>query len=537
MDVFRLMDSRMKAGRFPNNSTSFMSAPRLLSGALVFVLMVPISLRAEDKRAKPPSSLARSAMKVNLQPVTDSESPQINLTMGRGTLIDASEQLKRASVANPDVADVAVLSPHQVLLTGKMPGTTELVLWDSADKQATFSVVVEMDVADIKEAIKRVVPGANIDVRPVRSSLVLSGVVPSVDAADRAMEIARILTPSVTNHLRIAGESQVLLRCTVAEVDKTSTRQLGINGWLAGDNVHDMFAVNQIDGINPVNIGAARAQNILTPNGMVFATDKDLGLPLRATPSLSLGFPRLQMQLFLQAMRDNGLLKILAEPNLVALNGQEARFLAGGEIPYPVVSATGTPGVQFREFGIQLRFLPTIIGQQKIRLTVSPTVSEPDFSIAVNNVPGLRSRGATTTVELASGSTIAIAGLLSEQSRGSAKKIPALGDVPVLGALFSSVSYAKNTTELVILITPELVTSMNPDQVTSVPGQFLTAPNDFELMGLGLLEGKPQPDLAGPDAALRSEVDPRLRKFAGPPEQMSLHGPWGHAEASETQTQ
>jgi pilus assembly protein CpaC len=155
----------------------------------------------------------------------------------------------------------------------------------------------------------------------------------------------------------------------------------------------------------------------------------------------------------------------------------------------------------------------------------------------VNGVPGLRSRGATTTVELTSGSTIAIAGLLSEQSRGSARKIPALGDVPVLGALFSSVSYAKSTTELVILVTPELVSSLNPDQVSAVPGQYITAPNDFELMGLGLLEGKFQPDEAGPEAALQTDVDPRMRKYAGPPEQMSLHGPWGHAEVMESQMQ
>ncbi|MBI4581747.1 MAG: pilus assembly protein N-terminal domain-containing protein [Planctomycetes bacterium] len=472
-------------------------------------------------------------MQVNLQPVAEAAATRLSIPAGRGVLVDVSEPLKRASVANPDIADVTVLSPRQLLVAGKAPGITELVLWDGNEKQVAFTVIVEMDVTEIKEAIRRAVPGADVDVRPVRESLLLTGVVPTVDLAERALEIARILTPNVTNQLTIAGEQQVLLRCTVAEVNKSCTRQLGINGWLAGDNVRDMFAVNQIDGINPVNIGAAREQNILTPNGMIFATDRTDGLPLRAAPTLSLGFPRVQMQLFLQAMRNNGLVRVLAEPNLVALNGQEARFIVGGEIPYPVPAATGTPGVEFKEFGIQLRFLPSVIGRQMVRLTVAPTVSEPDFSLALNGVPGLRSRGASTTIELTSGSTIAIAGLLSDDIRGSARKIPALGDVPVLGALFSSVSYQRSTTELVILVTPELVSGMSPDQVPTVPGQHITEPNDFELMGLGLLEGKPAPDERGPEAALETEIDPRVKKYSSPPEQMSLHGPWGHAEASE----
>ncbi len=476
-------------------------------------------------------------MRVNLQPVAETVTTKVSIPAGRGILIDTSEQLKRASVANPEIADVAIMSPQQVLVTGKSPGVTELILWDGDERQAAFTVVVEMDVTEIKEAIRRAAPGSDVDVRPVRDTLVLTGVVPTIDMSDRIVQIARILTPNVTNHMSVAGEQQVLLRVTVAEVDKTSTRQLGINGWLAGDNLRDMFAVNQIDGINPVNIGAAREQDILTPNGMTFATDRADGLALSATPTLSLGFPRLQMQLFMQALRENGLVRILAEPNLVALSGQEAKFLVGGEIPYPTPSATGTPGVEFKEFGIQLKFLPTVIGRQMIRLTVAPTVSEPDFSLAVSGVPGLRSRGAATTIELGSGSTIAIAGLLSDNLRGSAKKIPALGDVPVLGALFSSVSYQRSTSELVILVTPELVSSMSPDQVGSVPGQFMTPPDDFSLFGLGQLEGEPEPDELGPEAALDTTVDPRIRKYSSPPEQMSLHGPWGHAETGEVAQQ
>lgn len=537
MDGCRTVGSRRSMRDYRAAASHTCAVVKLTAVLLAFTLGVPGAARAQaaGEDAAGPTG---SAIKVQLQPVANCGGQRISMPAGRGTLIDVDEPLKRASVANPEIAEVLVLSPKQVLVTGKAPGSTELLLWDGNERQAAFTVTVEMDVVEIRDAIAKVAPGADIDIRPVRDNLLLTGTVPDVDTMNRVLEVAKILTPNVTNQVRVAGEQQVLLRCTVAEVNKQSTRQLGINGWLAGDNLHDIFVVNQIDQINPANIGAAPFGPIGGPNAprIPFATDTD-GLPLLPSTTMSLGFPRIQMQIFLQALRENGLMKVLAEPNLVALNGQEARFIAGGEIPYPEATATGTPSVAWKDFGIQLRFLPSVIGRQMIRLTVSPTVSEPDFSVAVLGVPGLRSRGATTTIELASGSTIAIAGLLSDNMRGVSRKVPALGDVPVLGALFSSVDYQRSTTELVILVTPELVSSIGPDQVSAVPGQFMTPPDDFELFGLGLLEGKPDPDELPPEAALETMVDPRLRRHSSPPEQMSLHGPWGHADYWETQTQ
>ena len=543
MDVFRPRNSWKSAGTFREKTSSLRRYGCLWAVGLI--LTVPTGLRADDENEQPATNPTaapaiapfamkpnRSTMTINVQSFTNHDSPMINLWVGRGSLIDVNEPLQRAAVSNPDIADVMILKPKQIMLTGKTPGTTELILWDSNDKQTAFSVMVELDVTDIREAIKRIAPGCNIDVRAVRSSLVVSGLVPTVDLANRIIEIAKLMTPNVSNQLRIAGEQQVLLRCTVAEVDKNATRQLGINGWLAGDALHDFFAVNQIDGINPVNIGAAVNTNIMTPGGIPFITDKSSGLPLSSIPTMSLGFPRVQMQLFLQAMRENTLLKILAEPNQATMNGEEGKIHVGGTIPYQMASPTGTPSMGFRDYGIVLRFIPCIAGQQKIRLTLSTEVSEPDFSIAVNGTPGFKSRNTTTTVELASGSTMAIAGLLSEQSRGAARKVPVLGDVPVLGALFSSVNYAKNITELVILVTPELVSSLEPDQVAVIPGHSHVAPNDFELMGLQLLEGKPYVDISDAKDALQTNVDPRLYKFCKP-DQLSLHGPWGHADQKE----
>lgn len=490
------------------------------------------SITPGTERASP-----ESPMHVTVQRM-EATQQQIVLTSGRSAVIDLSEPLARAQVADPSVVEVAVLSPRQVLVSSKAVGFTQIILWDQNDRQVIMPVVVELDLVELVSAIRNAAPGSAVEVRAVKDTVVLTGAVPDVDTASRITDLAKVFSPKVQNQLKVGGVHQVLLRCTVAEVNKRATRQLGINGWIAGDNVRDMFAVNQLDQINPVNIGAGPTGNIIQNGGLLFATDKD-GLPLTATPTLSVGFPRLQMQLFFQALRENTLLRVLAEPNLVALSGQEAWFQAGGSYPYPLPQGIGTtPSVDFQEYGIILKFTPTVIGNQMIRLHVQPTVSEPDYTTAVTfagtTVPGLRVRTAETTIELAGGTTIAIAGLLSEEARASSKKVPGLGDVPVLGALFSSVNYQKNLTELVILVTPELVSSLQPDQVAAVPGQFMRDPNDWELFGLGMVEGKPMDEEPNDDAALETQTPPKFRKFRSPPHQMSLHGPWGPAEEAET---
>jgi len=462
------------------------------------------------------------------------------LSAGSSKTLTAANPLTRAAVATPEVAEVSIVSPVQVLVTGRSIGSTQLILWDRAGNQTVYDVLVEPDLSQLKAAIEQVAPGSEIQVRVLRDALILTGRATDVDAADRVMKLASVITPNVINQITIAGEQQVLLRCTVAEVSKQGLRQLGINGWLAGDNIRDVFAVNQIGGINPVNIGAAGGQNVIRPNGLLFGTDSD-GLNMLTPPggpTFSLGFPRVQMQLFFKALRENSLLKVLAEPNLVALNGKEAVFVAGGEFPIPVPQGvSGAVTIEFKEFGIRLRFIPTVIGRQMIRLRVVPEVSELDFTASVQFsgfvVPGLTKRSAETTLELASGTTIAMAGLLSDSVRAVADKLPALGDVPVLGALFSSVDYRRNTTELVILVTPELVSGMNPDQVPPVPGQHMSEPNDWELFGLGMTEGQPVCDPSTPEDALDTHPAPRYRKFSSSPHQMSLHGPWGQADEVE----
>lgn len=417
----------------------------------------------------------------------------INVAVNKGVLVDFNVPLREVRIANPSIADAAPTGPKQILINGKSFGATQLVAWLDGGEQRIFDVAVDLDLERLQASIRAAVPYAQVRATAVHDTVVLTGTVPDTESAQKLTEIAEIYSKRVVNHLRVAGVQQVVLRCTVAEVNRTATRQLGFNGWIAGDNVRDMFAVDQLGDINPANIGAAGGVNVM--GRIPFATDQN-GLNLTPQPGLSFGFPRVQMQIFIQALRENGLIRILAEPNLVAISGQQAEFLAGGEFPVPVPQGQNQSiTIEYREYGVRLRFTPVVLGPNAIRLKVAPEVSEPDYATAVTLsgyvVPGLTQRRVETTVELAGGQTFAIGGLLSERVRGVAQKLPALGDIPVLGALFSSVDYQSQETELVVLVTPELVAPLSPDQIAYIPGMDMVHPNDAELFLEGRLDGRP----------------------------------------------
>ncbi len=516
---------------------------RLLMGVAALAFG-PAVLQADEagtaaSAGAPASVPTASSIDVTIRQTSQSPK-QITVTVGHSAVVELSEPVKRVQVGTPEIAEVKVLTPRQLLVTGQGVGRSQLILWDEKEGQLILNLFVQLDLGELRAAIEQIAPGSDVRAQAVHDTVVLMGTVPDVDSAQRIEELAKAYSPKLQNSMKVAGMHQVMLRCTVAEVNKRAIRQLGLNGWLAGDNVRDMFAVSQIGGINPSPIFAAPAglANVIVPPGVPFGIPTG-GIPLRTDTQFSLGFPRLEMQLFFRALRQNNLLRVLAEPNLIALSGQEASFLAGGEFPIPVPqNAYGTVTIEWRQYGVRLKFTPTVIGRQMIRLKVTPEVSEQDMTAAVQLagyvVPALRTRTASTVIELASGSTIAIAGLLSEQARAQSDKIPGLGDVPVLGALFSSVDYQRNLSELVIMVTPELVDSMHPDQVPAVPGQHMSDPNDWELFGLGMIEGEPLSESENDARALDTDYAPKYRKFRSPPEQTSLHGPWGQADASET---
>ncbi len=456
----------------------------------------------------------------------------ISVPVHQGVLVDFNLPVREVRIANADIADVTATTPRQILINGKSFGTTQLVVAVDGDIQRVFTVSVDLDLERLQSSIEAMVPRAQVKASALMDAVVLNGTVPDVESAERIMQIAQIYTQRPLNHMRVAGVHQVLLRCTVAEVNRSATRHLGFNGWMAGDNFHDVFAVSQLNGINPVNIGAAGSA--LATAQIPFVTDQQ-GLNLGPVPTLSLGFPRVQMQVFIQALRENGLLRVLAEPNLVTISGQEASFLAGGEIPIPITQRDSI-AIQYREYGVRLTFTPTVLSDNVIRLKIAPEVSEPDYSASVTLggfvVPGLIQRKVETVVELAPGQTFSIGGLLTERTRAVSRKIPALGDVPILGALFSSTEYQHSETELVVLVTPELVAPLNPNQVTYLPGTDHVPPNDWELFMLGQIDGEVQPAEDIPAGCRRENWPARQRELYGSATPR-LRGPIGPAGGEE----
>ncbi len=457
--------------------------------------------------------------------VIDDQTEYVNLTVGKSAIVESKEPVQVASVVNPEVAEVTPVSPHMTMIRGKSFGTTQVVLASADGRRRAYTVAVAMDTSQLEAAIHEAAPHGKVRVSSMMDTVVLNGVVSDAETAKEVTQIAHIFAPKVQSFLRVAGVQQVLLRCTVAEVSRSAVKQLGFNGYAYGQ---DFFGVNQIGQINPVSIGAPSGLAIEAPPlnqrfivGAAAAT---------ATPTIYFGLPRAQMQMFVQALSQNGLLRVLAEPNLVAISGQTASFLAGGQFPVPVPQDLNTVTIEWKQYGVQLAFTPAVLPGQRIRLRVAPEVSELDFSNAVQFagfvIPGLTDRRAETVVEVGNGQTFAIAGLLSDQSRGSAQRVPGLGDVPVLGALFRSVEYRRNQTELMILVTAELASPLSPDQVAPVPGEHMNAPNDWQLYGLAMLEGQSK---ACPVVAPSSQPVPDPSANAG------LYGAWGPAEYEEAQ--
>ena len=466
---------------------------------------------------------------------------KISVRLYGSVTVETAVQISRADVISDVIADVQMLSPTRLLITGRGYGTTNIVLTGGQDQQHLLEVSVELDLRRLNDAIRKIDPLSNVHADSVLGNILLTGTSSSARSATRIVELTELflppagesgLAPVVQNHLDVAGEQQVLLRCVVAEVNRAAVRELGINGFLAGENFRDGFLVNQLGGINAINIGVA-AGAIVTEN-VPFLTGSE-GIPIGPASSISVGFPRVQMQLFIRAMADNSLLKVLAEPNLVAISGETATFLAGGEFPIPVPQGNQTVTIEFRKFGVRLNFTPVVRGHQRIRLRVASEVSELDFANAAQFqgfvIPGLSTRAAETTVDLASGETIAIAGLLSEQVRSFSSRVPGLGELPVLGALFRSVNFRRSLSELVILVTPQIVSPLDAHQAAGIADRPIRDPSDHELYFLGLLEGAEDEAVDTGTGSAANVAQPRVTVVSERQNQ-SVHGAWGYAAPS-----
>jgi len=379
----------------------------------------------------------------------------IVLEAGKGTLVRLSAPAATVFIANPDVADVQVKSPQLIYLSAKQPGETVVYAVDAGDNVLLHSPVhVEHDLSRVRDSFRHLMPGENINVSSVDNSLVLSGDVSTAGRAEKARALAASVAKAtdvknavVVNQLAVTTPNQVNLRVKIAEVNRTALKALGFN-W-SGQNLGDgtfNFATS-----NPFTNQAIVNQNLF-----------QYGFGLTGAGKL---------QTTLDALAEEHLITTLAEPNLTATSGQTASFLAGGEFPVPVSGVTGTTGVptitvEFKTFGVELDFTPTIIDATHLSLKVRPEVSQltttgavsvPITSTATVTIPALTVRRAETTVDLASGQSFALAGLLQNTTQQDISKIPWLGDIPILGQLFRSNLFQHNETELVIIVTPYLV--------------------------------------------------------------------------------
>ena len=425
--------------------------------------------------------------------VQDVPPQRVSLTAGRSTVLNTDFDITRIAVTDPAIADAVVVKPREVLVDGKGPGTVSLIVW-GVNERLHYDVVVDRGVHVLQQNLQRLFPGEDVNVAVNDEAVVLSGAVSSNDVMLRAAEIAKAAFPksSVVNMLQLPGGSpsqQVMLQVRFAEVNRNALQQLGLTLFttrvgFTSRSTTQQFPAPDFDDEKPGGLEFTDFMNLF-----YFHRGEGIGGVLKA-------------------LQGRGFLQSLAEPNLIAYNGQEASFLAGGEIPIPVVSGiAGQVSVVYKEFGIRLNFRPTIAGDV-IRLKLRPEVSSLDFNNGIIlsgfRIPALNTRRAETDVELRDGQSFAIAGLLNNISQTDRQAIPVLSRLPIVGNLFKSKSARAEQTELMVLITPRLVRPLDPDEVPPLPvqpGEFMTPGGEGGETGTTLTDAPPPPAAAPPPPA------------------------------------
>lgn len=396
-------------------------------------------------------------------------------------------------IADPKIADVLPLNTHSVYVVGKAMGATALTVYGPGRRLiAAVNVVVSADVDSLKGRLHEILPEERVAVRPANDSIILSGTASSGPVLERIVTLANTYAPGkVVNMMSVEGAQQVMLSVRFVEMERTAAKNLSLNVSTTGSN---HFSINTGQGL-PTSFGTLQAMFHIGNTDLTIALD---------------------------ALEDKGLVKTLAEPNLTTMSGETANFLAGGEFPIPIASTSGTGTgaptitVEFKQFGIGLSFTPTILEDGLINLVVNPEVSSIDNTVSVNTggiqVPGLKVRRAHATVELRDGESFTIAGLLSDNYANTINQFPLVGDIPILGALFRSNNYQRDQTELVIVVTPHLVTPRRGYIAT--PADHFVPPSDYELFLLGQQRGAAA-NVAPEDRVLLS-TDPTTGGIDGP---------------------
>jgi pilus assembly protein CpaC len=483
----------------------------LLAGWVAFFIcgILPVVTLAEEREIG-------TAMRA----VSSSKAFEVPLYKSR--ILDVDKPVKKLSVGNPAIADILILRANQVYVVGKALGTTNVVLWDKSNRIiATVDIEITHDTDTLKAKLHELLPNEPIQVYTSQGAIVLSGEVSSPAKVDAALALATSFAPhdeegnvkagKVVNLMSVGGIQQVMLEVKVAEINRQVFKQLGID-WNAAYFNNDLIIGGVGNGLVGDGVGGFfPAPQVIDEKGF-FSSLLNNHFFFSATIS---------------AAKNNGLAKILAEPTLTTLSGQEATFLSGGEFPIPVPSGDNEVTIEFKDFGIGMGFLPVVLNQDRINLAVDITVSDlatansvilgfsQDVTQSQFFIPSLNVRKATSSVEIADGQTIAIAGLISENLRENVDKFPGLGDVPGLGLLFSSKEWQNNESELVIFVTPHLA-QPTPRELVRLPTESFIEPSEVGFYLLGSMEGNAPKDEPAADLELT------------PSSQGGLEGSFGH---------
>ena len=402
-------------------------------------------------------------------------SRDLGVTVGKSVIVDSPAVIERVAVANGDLAEAVAITPHEVLVNGRLAGETSMIVWQQGGNRLFFDLTVRRNdsrIDAVRREMSKEMGNSSVTIDMEGEAVFLRGNVTDLTMADRAVAIATTLGKPV-NLLRVAvppTDAQILLKVKFADVDRSSTKQFGINFFSTGaGRTQGTVITGQFSAPGATTLGTGGAAISLSQvlNVFLFRPDLNVGATI-------------------EALSSKGLLQILAEPNVLAINGHTASFLEGGEFPYPTLqggAAVGAVTIQFREFGVRLTFTPTITPRGTIRLSVTPEVSSLDFANGLVfqgfTIPALDTRRVQTEIELEDGQSFAIGGLLDNRDTETLNKIPGLGDIPFFGKLFQSRSITKTNSELLVIVTPELVRPMEqgkPRPELTTPGTFL-APN------------------------------------------------------------
>ena len=425
------------------------------------------------------SPVAQTAFAETLRVIRTNTESTLNVPMNRAVVVESEVPFAELSIANPSIADISSLSDRTIYVLGKTPGTTTLTILDGNGQLITnVDVRVAPDLSEFKERLRQILPEEKIEVRTANDGIVLSGTVSSTIRMQRALDLANRYAPErVSNLMTVGGVQQVMLKVRFAEMQRSVSKSLQASLATGG---------SVLDGDLGLEVGTGNA----APLAGVDSVAEKLNAGAGSQGAIMFGFNAggLEVGILLEALEAKGVVRTLAEPNLTSLSGQEATFLAGGEYPVPVSQEDGALTVEFKPFGVELNFIPRVLDDNLINLELEAAVSSIDPSSGIDigaiRIDGFTRRETTTTVELRDGESFAIAGLLQDDFRDLNSQVPWLGDIPILGALFRSAEYQREQSELVIIITPHLVTPTRGEAL-ALPTDRVRPPSEKDLFLFG----------------------------------------------------